>query len=884
MQRRRRAEAFPAPLSSFVGRRDERAALEGLLASGARLVTLTGPGGIGKTRLATEVGRGMIRDGVPVVLCDLSETFTRVDLVSRVATALGASGGPMAEKPLAAHVGASLAREGKCFVVLDNFEQLASHASVLGAWLEAASEAVFLVTSRERLHVPGEHVLELLPLGHVGAGIEGDPRDCDAVRLLVERGRASSARFTLADEDLPAAAAIVRALDGIPLAIELCAARLGVLGVRQLRDQLAESALATTVSVRAPSARHATMRGAIEWSWRLLDPEARATLARCSVFHGGFKLDAVRSVLALPANAGGTAAALDAMQALHDRSLVRMLDGANVAERRFTLYETVREYAAMQLEASQERSAVAALHAAHYLAVGERLATEADGPRGVEAREELAREVANLWAIAREPASPADGLRALLAMESLYSERGPIDPYAEALDRAIAAAEEPSARSLRARAVLVRGRLDITRGAFDDAIAHFARAREEAAALSDRGLGALAASKLAVIGAFRDLDVESTFAEAERLAREVGDPRLEGICVSDRASARSRAGQELEALRDREHTVRCFDRAGDARRHAVALGFLGSSCLATGQTADAERHTLAAAHALRAFGDTRTEGQVLGFLARARHQRGATAEARAVLATALDALVRVGERWFEGVYRGWLGDLHLDDDRTEDAVTAYGHAIAILEPSERPYASLFRAALDVARVTSDRAALCEPIPLSGLPATIASAVRLHRAHVDVLRGDTSTAGDALEAAEATRGLSDDVRFAERMLRRAIERAPRDDADNGGLTIGPAARWFRRGSSPRVELERHRGLRLVLLRLVEARMASPGTSVSRPELIAAGWPGELIRPTAAMNRLNVSLSRLKRLGLRDLVRTRDDGVLLDPAIPCSVKKD
>lgn len=879
---RRRAQAFPAALSSFVGRREERIALESLLASGARLVTLTGPGGIGKTRLATEVGRRMVRDGIPVVMCDLSETFTRIDLVSRVATALGASGGPMAEKPLAAHVGASLAREGKCFVVLDNFEQLAAHASLLGSWLEAAADAVFLVTSRERLHVPGEHVVELLPLGHVGAGIEGDPRECDAVRLLVERGRASSSRFTLADEDLPIAAGIVRALDGIPLAIELCAARLGVLGIRQLRDQLAESALATTISVRAPSARHATMRGAIEWSWRLLEPEARATLARCAVFHGGFKLDAVRSILELPANAGGTAAALDAMQALHDRSLVRMLDGANVAERRFTLYETVREYALMQLEETHERRFVTVLHATHYLAVGERLALEADGPRGVEAREELAREVANLWAIARDPSSPRDGLRALLAMEPLYSERGPIDPYADALDRAIAVAPEGA---LRARAVLVRGRLDITRGVFDAAIANFARARDEASIFDDRGLVALATSKLAVIGAFRDLDVGATFAEAERLAKEVGDPRLEGICVSDRASARSRAGQELEALRDREHTVRCFDRAGDARRHAIALGFLGSSCLATGQTADAERHTLAASHALRAFGDTRTEGQVLGFLARARHQRGATAEARAVLVTALDALVRVGERWFEGVYRGWLGDLHLDDDRTDDAITAYGHAIAILEPAgERPYASLFRAALDVARVTIDRGARCEEVVVDGLPATFATAVRLHRAHVDVLRGDLSTAGDALESALTTRGLSDDVRFAERMLRRALERAPRDDADPGGLVIGPAARWFRRGQSPRVELERHRGLRLVLLRLVEARLASPGTSVTRPDLIAAGWPGELIRPTAAMNRLNVSLSRLKRLGLRDLLRTRDDGVLLDPTIPCSLKKD
>ncbi len=902
LRRRGPAWTLAAVLDSFIGRTNELAEIDALLERGTRIVTLVGPAGIGKTRLAIETVRRIARGGRPIAFCDLSAARSRGALVTTIVDALGFSAGALSTDALAQHVGRSLARAGDAIVVLDNFEQLVDEAPVLASWAAAAPNVSFLVTSRERLRLPGEHAFEVAPL---------EPTN-DAVQLLVDRARAASSSFEFGESERDGAIEIVRALDGIPLAIELCAARLGVLGLTQLRDQLRGGTLSLSVGTRSASSRQATLRGALEWSWDLLAERERETLARCSVFRGGFGLEAVRAVLELPGNPRGTTEALERMQALRDRSLLLTVPGAKEGERRFSLYASVREYAAEKLEEMKLGDRARALHAAHYLAMGSKWAMAADGEHAREARTRLAIEGANLSSVARralrrlgeerdvieeevpstEDPTPASSpatsasqaLGALLSLEHVYAERGPIDPYAEALDRAIAHAKEVDADdALLVRAIVTRARLAVTRGRFDEALAGFEAARTSAKKLHDLGSLGLATSKLAVISAFSDKpDAEALFDEAEEIARELGDARLEGICLSDRASALSRNGHEQEALELRERAAFSFTKAGDAHRRAIILGFLGSSCLAVGRMADAERHALQALEELRTLGDTRTEGQVLGFLARARHGKGRLADARAELEAALLRLAHVGDRWFSGVYEGWIGDVALEEERHLDAVIAYERASEQLElTGERPYASLFRAALVLAHAARDGSERRFDPP-SGLPVTIATAIELHLVHAALLRSVASdaTARAKLDEANDAIAASDDTRFAARLLQRTLDRQSKTEV----LVVGNDGRWFEVTGQARVRLDRHRGIRLILRRLVAQRLAEPGVAVSRDDLIRSGWPDERIKPDAAANRLNVSLSRMKKLGLRDVLRTRDDGVLLDPAVPCKCKDD
>lgn len=900
---------LPVTLTSFVGRGAELAAVQRALEGGARLVSVVGPGGIGKTRLAIELSHAIAREGRRVAFCDLGEARDEEELVSAVADRVGATRGNAAVRTfdqLADRVGAVLGRHGPAVVVLDGMEQLVDHVDVLKRWLASAPSLAVVATTRERLRLTGEHVIDLPPLDVAASDAPPeDLRASDGVRLLVDRARAASARFELRDEDLVATADVVRAVDGIPLAIELCAARLGVLGVSQLLDQLRAGGVLRAGAAPRDATRKGTLRGAIAWSWDLLDASERDALARCSVFRGGWDLDAARGVLELE-GPSGRAEALERMQRLHDRSLVRTYDPPGFpGERRFALYEAVREFAAERLaEAGAEARALAA-HARHFLGVGAALAEDADGPDGVRARAKIALDADNLAAVARRALAsgrPLDGLRALLALEPVRAERGPLDVYtadlAAALDATAAEAEEGARPREIALGLVARGRVDVSRGRFVEAHATFARALDEARRSGDRRLLALARSKHAAIGVFIDApDARGGLYEATALASRLGDPRLEGICASDLASALSRDGDELAALAHRERAVDRFTLAGDAHRRAIALGYLGSACHSVGRFADAERYTERAVEEIQALGDARSEGQVLGFLGRTRHALGRHADARATLRAALGVVRSVGDRWFIGIISGWIGDLAAEEGRWEDAVESYERAVPLLDAaSERPYAALFRAALDVARVHEGGgltfAATAPATPdAAPLPITIAAAVELHLVHARLVAAPSDAARAAALAGAAAAldrvrregspapvaSYSDDVRFAARLLDRAVE-----DLDAGGardeILVGPEARWFERTGVPRVDLERHRGVRLVLLKLVTERLERPGVVVSREALFAAGWPNTRIRADSAQNRLSVSLTRIKRLGLRDVLRTRDDGLLLDPAFP------
>ncbi|MGH2559298.1 MAG: ATP-binding protein [Thermomicrobiales bacterium] len=304
-----RASAVPVSLTSFVGREREIAAVGALLRrADVRLLTLTGPGGVGKTRLALAVAEemtGNLAGGARFV--SLGAVSDPGLVVPTIAQALGIRelGHRSLHDRLTEHL-----RNTRCLVVLDNFEHLLPAAPAIVGVLERCSELKVLVTSRAVLRISGEHDYAVLPLS-LPDPASRQPLDrlacSDAIRLFVDRVQATRADFALTEANAATVADICRRLDGLPLAIELAAARIRHLPLANLLDRLARRLPMLTGSARDQPMRLQTMRAAIAWSYDLLDPEAQALLRRLAVFAGGFTLAAAGAVTSAqcPAGCGG---------------------------------------------------------------------------------------------------------------------------------------------------------------------------------------------------------------------------------------------------------------------------------------------------------------------------------------------------------------------------------------------------------------------------------------------------------------------------------------------------------------------------------------------------------------------------------------------------
>lgn len=348
--------ALPHPMTDLLGRADEVAEVERLLASGERLVTLVGPGGIGKTRIAVETARRVLGRGeAPVAFVPLENVDDPAAVLAAVATALGVGldGGVAALDALVAALG-----ERSLLLLLDNVEQVAGAASDVAALLVRCPGVAVLATGRSPWRLRGESQVPVGPLGLpegpddalVGAGA-GTLSDAPAVQLFVERARSVQPAFDLADaDDAAAVAALVRRLDGIPLAIEMAAARTRLLTPRALLDRVG-SALDLGSRASDLPARQRTVRDTLAWSEQLLPAEQRALLARLSLFVAPWTLADAEAV------AGpGVGDVLDAVAGLVDGSLA--IPAAHVsAEPRFRLYETVRAFAGERLAGADRTDA-----------------------------------------------------------------------------------------------------------------------------------------------------------------------------------------------------------------------------------------------------------------------------------------------------------------------------------------------------------------------------------------------------------------------------------------------------------------------------------------------------------------------------------------------
>jgi predicted ATPase len=831
-------------IGRFIGRESLLEALEGRLAAGARLISLTGPPGSGKTRLAERLAERAAEGaagGRAVVLVELSDTADVAALPARVAAALG----PGVD---ARELSAALAARGRLLLVLDNLEQLLPAASPLvWQWCRRAPRLAVVVTSRERLEVDGEEVVEVGPLELPASGTStlAVARQSEAVRLLEARMEAARGRGLVDDGEAAAAVALVEALDGLPLAIELAASRTRGLSLRELHARLDQRFQLLARRPRGLHDRHATLQAALESSWQALADDEQRTLAWCAVFAGTFSLALAEVVLDTPRTA-------ELLTALVDRSLVVAEATPGTPDHtRYRLLLSIRALARQRLvERGEEAQARARHRAAYVAALGPELERlERTGERA--ARRWIAREAENLRLVAGDPevdaALQADVVRAL---EKVSLGDDPALRVAR-LDRALAGPPLDPVRA--AHVLLARGRIHAISGQAEQAVADFERAHALALGAGVPGLAAAALVQLSVRRRQRaELEEARVLGEqALALAGGAGFPQIEAEAWACMGLLYGELDRPREARVADERALAMFRELGDVGSQGLALGNLAELALGEGALDEAERLYTQAIEAFRANDDVAYEGVYLGFAAGVAHARGQRGRARALYAEALERLDRVAARHVRGLTSAAMGALAADDDQVDEAAQCFAEA-ELSGPTRAVPA--YVAAIEVYRGLLELAHARRQEALGHGEAAAAH----HRAAL-ARRRDVQHADISASVRAAVRLL--DAGLAARAVTRTV-RAARDAA------------WVELGAD-RLDLSRRTAPRLILLALLEAH--ARGQACPQEVLVAAGWPGERVLPEAASTRLRVAIATLRRLGLGALIVTHDGSYALDQAV-------
>ena len=934
-----RTHNLPGAPSSFVGRAADLAELAARFDDGARLVTITGLGGMGKTRVAQQFAASHAASyaapgGGGVWFFDLTAAHDAAAACAAVASALGVQQGPD-EAAFADQLGRALSRRGRTLFVLDNLEQLADHAeATLGRWLAAAPAARFLVTSRVALGLAGEHLWPLRPLALPPQDLRDEASliATESIDLFIRRARQRRPDLPLAHTDLAAIADIVRRLDGIPLAIELAAARVTVLSVAQLRDRL-DHRLDLLVR-HGDAGRHASMRRALADTFEQLAPAEQLALAGTTIFASNFSLAAAEAVLA--PEVGPVIPVLESL-CLH--SLVRATPSPEPSELRFSLYETIREFAAEHLASNPALAArLARRHATYHADLARTLASPAAAADS-HARARLDLELDNLIAAhthALTDASPHAARQALTIADGAARpliRRGLARQAVRLLDAALTRARADTLGPDTLSSTHDTPRVTTTELAATLATNHASLARTDAPRVTDAELAAAVlargrAHRLLALWQPARADFEAGIVLAERAdvpaLAALGHMRLGELVEIDGSidEARTRYTTALACL------ARAPDDALTRLYEAEARTFLAHAHRREGRLEPAEREIQRALEIHRAAAHTDDlpmalyeagviawfrgrhadalarydEGLALAGSIDARHARGALLYVRAILlqergdldqafefyVRALELIRESGNLYLEASALYYFAGAHLERGHHDDAHKLLDRALTMFRGLAVPRymaltegcrATLFALAGDPARAITCIAAAEHAAASCHSESAVTATVAIHRIAIAVTQ-TTPTEHPALLAeahALAAAHPSDDSRFA---LRAALTCVPGPRTTLEPLLIRPAARAFRPpGASKDVDLRRRAPLQRIVLALAHKRLDAPGESLGLEELLAAGWPGERVRDSAAANRVHVALSTLRNLGLRPILVSSAAGYALTSAIPC-----
>ena len=459
---------LPVQFTTLIGREQEIGTVCTLLRRPeVRLLTLTGTGGIGKTRLATQVASELLDDFPDGVFFVPLAPINDADLVApAIAETLGLR--EAGDWPLLERLKTYL-RERQILLLLDNFEQILPAASLLSELLTTAPDLKLLVTSRAVLHIRGEHELSVAPLAlpdlkrsRAPEALAGSP----AVELFVGRAQTLKPDFQLTDANAQAIAEICARLDGLPLAIELAAARIKLLPPQALLTRLEHRLQVLTSATRDVPARQQTLRSALAWSYDLLSQEEQRLFRRFSVFVDACTLEAAEAVIS---DVESALPVLDGLAALIDKSLLQQVEGPD-QEPRFIMLETIREYARELLTASDKAADAQRAHSAYYLALAEEAEPKLTGAEQRRWLERLAAEHENLRVALHwftEQGDTESALRLGGALWWFWWIRGYVSEGRNFLLQAQAAGEEVAA-AVRAKALNAAGTLAVMQGNFDE--------------------------------------------------------------------------------------------------------------------------------------------------------------------------------------------------------------------------------------------------------------------------------------------------------------------------------------------------------------------------------------------------------------------------------
>lgn len=897
MHRRGRSMDVLPVGGSFVGRAAELQALEEA-AGDARLITITGIGGGGKSRLALEFLTAR-RDGArPWHVACLEGVRTPEGICGAIAVALELPDPPDDPEVF----GAILARQGPAVVLLDGFEAaVEGGAALIEAWSAQSPDLSWLITSRLPLRIRVERQIRLAPLA-----------PDESMQLLIERVRAVDFRFdpALHGGDLEA---IVERLGGIPLALELAASRLQVLAPAELRRRLSDKLDVLRAPHRTPSTRHATVAAVLDWSWSMLSAGQQAALAQCSAFRGSFTVEAAEAIVSPP----GAGSVLDQLEALVSCGLLQVVDAG--AQRRLRLLHLVRCHAEERLS-PEEAHDVHARHAAHVVA---QIASLIDTASSLEHRlradqlDELLLEVDELDVVIRRAGvDPWRRAQAAIALLTLLDGVRPTTWYAAQLEALIPLLPEGPARA-RARLALVEPhRATWHLPVPPEVLEADARVAEAA---SDPALASQLMLQVAWARGRRDPDEgRRCHAAASRLARTSRRAALELSCrqgqllidlsegpLADHlepirtfiSATRAHGYRSLEAswsgnlaflllcCGDVDGAVSWGGRALELFRALRRPAWLVQHLLRTASTEvtrgafDRARSCLAEARAtLERFPHVAPPGVVDHALAGVLVVEGRPEEARRILdaGSSSDALMAHLAEGALALHHGaWAAAVHHYDRALEqirarinllDLDTATTLALRALAQARRGDAAAAATDLHEAQSLAEERA----VPVLSVPiALIAAAVRL----VGEGSAEALAEADACWRAFETTPCFGTAVIAHRLLGGLLAQ-PGDGRTL--LRVGPQLAWVQRGAAT-LELGRSPLLRRLLQALIESHRRRPGTSVSVEALLEIGWPGDRSTREALENRLRVALSKLRRLGLADVITHGDEGYAIDASI-------